>query len=140
MAGWPAYYQEPQFHELWINSDTLPLRVEYGAALVSTNGITYNGVNLKVNLPAFAAQFSNPGDPNQLVADMCALLSPNDLTYQYSLLVSSLLSGQTNPSYWTTAWNQYVTNPTNTTYLNTVTTRLRTVITYILGLAEYQLI
>jgi uncharacterized protein (DUF1800 family) len=140
VAGWPAYYQEPQYHELWINSDTLPLRVEYGVVLGSANGVTYSGVNLKVDLAAFAAQFSNPGDPNQLVADICALLSPNDLTYQYPLLVSTLLSGQTNPSYWTTAWNQYITSPTNTGYLTTVTTRLRSVVSYIIGLAEYQLI
>ena len=140
VAGWPAYYQEPQFHELWINSDTLPLRIEYGAGFCSTNGITAGGVSLKVNLPVFASQFSNPGDPNQLVADIATLLSPNDLSYQYSFLVSTLLSGQTNPAYWTTAWNQYVANPSNTTYVNTVTTRLRSMISYVLTLAEYQLI
>ena len=140
VAGWPAYYQEPQFHELWINSDTLPLRIEYGAGFCSTNGITSGGVNLKVNLPVFASQFSNPGDPNQLVADIATLLSPNDLSYQYSFLVSTLLSGQTNPAYWTTAWNQYVANPSNTTYVNTVTTRLRSMISFVLTLAEYQLI
>ena len=140
VAGWPAYYQEPQFHELWINSDTLPLRTEYCAGLSSNNGIMQGGVNLKIDLPAFAAQFSNPGDPNQLIAECAVLLSPNDLTYQYPFLLSTLLSGQTNPAYWTSAWNQYVANPTNTTYLNTVTTRLRAMIGYILGLAEYQLI
>ncbi|MBD0278973.1 MAG: DUF1800 domain-containing protein, partial [Flavisolibacter sp.] len=26
VSGWPAYYQEPQYHEIWINSDTLPKR------------------------------------------------------------------------------------------------------------------
>jgi uncharacterized protein (DUF1800 family) len=29
VAGWAAYYQEPQFHELWINSDTLPKRNKF---------------------------------------------------------------------------------------------------------------
>jgi uncharacterized protein (DUF1800 family) len=26
VAGWPAYYQAPEFGELWINADTLPRR------------------------------------------------------------------------------------------------------------------
>ena len=26
VSGWPPYYQAPQFHEIWINSDTLPNR------------------------------------------------------------------------------------------------------------------
>ena len=29
VAGWPAYYQTPQFYELWINSDTLPKRTTF---------------------------------------------------------------------------------------------------------------
>jgi len=140
VAGWPAYYQEPQYHELWINSDTLPLRNEYAAGLSSNAGITAGGVTLKIDWPAFASQFSNPSDPNQLIADIAALLSPNDLTYQYPTLMSTLLSGQSNQGYWTTAWNQYITNPTNSTYLNTVTTRIRAMVSYILALAEYQLI
>ena len=26
VAGWPAYYQDPLYHEIWINAVTLPLR------------------------------------------------------------------------------------------------------------------
>ncbi len=140
VAGWPAYYQEPQFHELWINSDTLPSRNQYTDGFSSSTGIHASGVTLQIDFLAFASGFSNPGDPNQLIADACALLSANDLSSQASFLKSILLSGQTNDAYWTTAWDQYISDPTNTTYQNTVVTRLRSMLAYIMEQAEYQLI
>ena len=141
VAGWPAYYQEPQFHELWINSDTLPLRNEYTDGFSSSAGITRSGVNLKIDFLAFTAQLTNPSDPNQLIADCAALLSPNDLgATQTAFLKTTLLSGQTNDAYWTSAWNQYIANPTNTTYQNTCSSRLRAMLSYLMDMAEYQLI
>ena len=141
VAGWPAYHEEPQYHELWINSDTLPYRNKYTDAFGSSNGITKNGVTLKIDFLAFAIQLSNPGDPNQLIADCAMLLSPDDLgTTQTAFLKSILLSGQSSDAYWTTAWSQYIGSPTNVTYQNTVLSRLRSMLTYMMDLAEYQLI
>ena len=140
VAGWPAYYQEPQYHELWINNVTLPLRNQYTDALCSS-GLNAGGVSLKIDLLAFTAQFSNPSDPNQLIADVAAFLSPNALSAdETSIMLNSLLGGLANPSYWTAAWNQYVGAPTNQTYVNTVLSRLKPMYQYILDLAEYQLI
>jgi uncharacterized protein (DUF1800 family) len=141
VAGWPAYYQEPEYHELWLNSDTMPLRMEYAAVLGSQNGWTNSGVTLVIDFLSFTAQLSNPSDPNQLIADAAALLSPNPLgADETSVMLNALLNGLSNPSYWTSAWNQYIAAPTNQTYINTVVSRLRPMYNYLLGLAEYQLI
>jgi uncharacterized protein (DUF1800 family) len=141
VAGWTAYYQEPQFHEQWINSDTLPARNQYTDTLASLSGVTSGGVNLIIDHIAFAQQFSNPGDPNQLIADTAALLSPNDIgATQTAFLKTILLSNQAADYYWTDAWNQYIGTPGNATYKTTVETRLRSMHTYLMALAEYQLI
>jgi hypothetical protein len=50
-----------------------------------------------------------------------------------------LLTGQTNDYYWTTAWTNYIANPTNTTFFNTVNDRLKALYKYIMNLAEYHL-
>lgn len=42
VAGWPAYYQEPQYHELWINSDTLPRRNQL-TDMMNNTGYARNG-------------------------------------------------------------------------------------------------
>jgi uncharacterized protein (DUF1800 family) len=141
VAGWPAYYQEPQYHELWINSNTLPSRNQITDGLCSQNGIHQSGIVLQIDCIAFTQGLSNPSDPNQLIADAAFLLSPLDIgATQTAFLKSILLSGQTNDSYWTTAWTNYLSDTTNTTYQNTVLTRLRPFYSYILDLAEYQLI
>jgi uncharacterized protein (DUF1800 family) len=141
VAGWPAYYQEPQYHELWINSDTLPLRNEITDYVSSQGGFVYRGITIKTDFVAFASQFANPDDPNLLIADSAALLSANDLgTTQTAFLKSILLSGQAQDHYWSDAWNQYIADPTNQSLLNIVETRLRSMYTYIMDLAEYQLI
>ncbi len=141
VAGWPAYYQEPQFHEQWINSDTLPSRNEYTDAACSLNGVTAGGINLKIDCIAFAQQFTSPEDPNLLIADSAALLSPNDIgATQTAFLKTILLSNQNADYYWTDAWSLYTNNPTNTSYKAIVETRLRSIYTYLMDMAEYQLI
>ncbi len=141
VAGWPAYYQAPEYHELWINSDTLPLRNQYTDGLGGATGVTVSGVTLQIDYLAFTSGLSNPSDPNQLIADAAALLSPNALgADETAVMLNSLLGGLTNPSYWTTAWNTYTSAPTNQTYINTVLSRLRPMYAYLLDLAEYQLI
>lgn len=37
VSGWKAYYQEPQFYEVWVNSDTLPKRNQYTDTLIVTD-------------------------------------------------------------------------------------------------------
>ena len=42
VAGWKAYYQEPQFHEIWINTDTYPRRNLFTDTMITT-GYSRNG-------------------------------------------------------------------------------------------------
>ena len=67
-------------------------------------------------------------------------LLPVDLPadYKTATKVQTLLAGQVTNSYWTTAWNTYIANPT-TANANIVKTRLNSLLTTLLQLAEYQL-
>jgi hypothetical protein len=117
------------------------LRNQYTDGLSGSSGITSAGVTLQIDYLAFTSALSNPSDPNQLIADAAAILSPNALgADETAVMLNSLLGGLTNPAYWTTAWNTYVSAPTNQTYINTVLSRLRPMYMYLLDLAEYQLI
>jgi uncharacterized protein (DUF1800 family) len=141
VAGWPAYYQAPEFHEIWINSDTLPLRNEITDGLGSLTGIVNGNVTLQIDFTAFALQLSNPGDPDQLIADSLALLSANAFDAgRIALMKSVLLSGQLSDYYWTDAWTQFTGDPTNNVNKNTVQSRLRSVYSYIMEQSEFQLI
>jgi len=139
VSGWPAYYQEPQFHELWINSDTLPRRNQLTDILVTT-GYTRNGKKINIDVLAYTENLKNPGNPNLLIQDILDLLYaievPSDVR---QFLKSILLSGQSTDSYWTDAWNNYKANPNNLVAKNLVLNRLTSFFKYVLNQPEYQL-
>ncbi len=145
VSGWTAFYQTPSFHQYWINSNTVQKRFKFLEDIFNGYNLTYNGLttNIKVNVIAFAQQFGDTicADPDQLVAAFIKYLLPVDLStaQQNVIKLQTLLSGQTTNSYWTTAWNNYIGAPTNTTYVNTVTSRLKSLLVTIVQLAEYQL-
>jgi uncharacterized protein (DUF1800 family) len=139
VAGWPAYYQEPQFHELWINSVTLPYRNQFTDGMVYT-GINGSGNNIIADVIAYTTALDNPADPNLLIQEVIDRHYSEDVSSTVKdYLKSILLSGQSSDSYWTTAWNAYIADPTDVTALSIVKTRLRSMFQYLMDLSEYQL-
>ncbi|MCC6289646.1 MAG: DUF1800 domain-containing protein [Chitinophagaceae bacterium] len=140
VSGWPAYYQIPTFHEMWINNDTYPKRNQFTDTLVFI-GYTTNNFLLKIDAVNFTKSLSNPGDPKMLIEDSLAILYRIQLsdTIKEQLKKEILLTGQTNDYYWTNAWNTYIANPTDMMAYETVHTRLNDLYKYLLALPEYQL-
>ena len=139
VAGIPAYYQEPLFHELWITSDSLPKRNQFTDIMTNT-GYSKNNFRMQFDFVAYVKTFSNPGNPNDLLEEA--------LKYIYRLSLSTLvkqqtktqilLSNQQNDYYWTSAWNSYITNP-DTANFTIINTRLKDLFRYLMDLSEYQL-
>jgi hypothetical protein len=76
-----------------------------------------------------------------LLVDQCVkYLLPIDLstTVKNTLKKQNLLSNQTDNYYWTTAWTNYLGNP-SASNLTIVKTRLKSLLLTITQLAEYQL-
>jgi hypothetical protein len=140
VSGWKAYYQEPQFYEVWINSDTLPRRVQFSDIMI-VNGYTLNGFLTKINQIEWVKMLSEPADPNKLISDITYRLLRIDISAasKQQLKRDILLGGQSDDHYWTDAWKLYLSTPGNTNNTNTVRNRLRDLIKYIMNLPEYQL-
>jgi uncharacterized protein (DUF1800 family) len=143
VAGWVAYYQSPQFHELWINAVTLPRRSQ-ATDLFIGSGYTRNGFTLKADpialVQAMPAAISGSGsDPNLLIDEFVRLLVPLTLTAsQLAFLKNALIPGL--PDFeWTTEWSQYLAAPTNAARKNAVLTKLQVMLKALVSLAEYHL-
>ncbi|MVT11877.1 DUF1800 domain-containing protein [Chitinophaga tropicalis] len=138
VAGWEAYRQEPQYHEMWINTDTLPKRNMMSDSMISSGG--FGGV--KIDVLAFADKLSEPGNPVVLIQDSLDLLYRMPLSDNSKARLKNLilLSGQSPDSdyYWTEAWDKWKTNPTSANR-NTVESRLQTLYKYLMNMSEYQL-
>lgn len=139
VAGMPAYYQEPLYHEIWINSDSLPKRNQFTDTM-SNNGFTRNGQRVNFNFVNYVQQFSNPGNPNDLIDDALKFIFRNQLSYESKKTIKTqiLLSNQQWDYYWTNAWAAYISNPTTANF-NIVNNRLKSLFQYFFNLAEYQL-
>jgi uncharacterized protein (DUF1800 family) len=140
VSGWKAYYQEPGFYEYWINTDTLPKRIQYLDYLVTT-GYTFSGFKMVVDTIAYAKSFSTPGDPNLLIDEMAEHLLGVTISaaHKAQLKRDILLSGQNQDYYWTNAWDTYLLSPANTANTKYVTTALVNLVKYFVNLPEYQL-
>ncbi len=144
VAGWPAYYQEPMFHELWITSDTLPKRNQFTDTMIG-NGVTVrdqggkNGVLVRIDPFLFLQNVSDPSDVYTLIADTAKLLISAGLSPAQTDLCGEALMGTTQYYEWNNAvWQPYATNPTPQNKAN-VEAKLRSLFKYIMDMAEYQL-
>jgi uncharacterized protein (DUF1800 family) len=141
VSGWTAYYQTPAYHQFWINSNTIQKRFKFIKDLF--NGYQVDGHPIKTDTILFVQRFGNTvvADPDLLVVACIKHLLPIDLSQIQidDLKKSCLLGGQINNQYWTNAWNDYQSNPNNTTKKGIVETRLKTLLSDLCQLAEYQL-
>ncbi|MFN2458316.1 MAG: DUF1800 family protein [Chitinophagaceae bacterium] len=140
VSGWAAYYQEPQFYEIWINSDTLPKRNRFTDTMI-TSGYTRSGKKIIIDAVAFTKTLPNPADPNLLIDDALKIIYrvPLSATAKQTIKQQILLSNQTADYYWSNAWNAHIAEPSNQMNYNIVNTRLKSLYQYLMNLAEYQL-
>lgn len=150
VAGWPAYYQYPQFDQLWLDSATYAVRkLIYEAITVvgfSTNNNFYEPASqqteFKIAGVDFVQDLTDPADPDALIQELSELMFavPVSQSVRDQLKVNYLLFGQTVNYYWSNAYNEYVTNP-NTTDLaaQLVPTILLALLLDLQGAAEHHL-
>ncbi|HEY4209152.1 MAG TPA: DUF1800 domain-containing protein [Puia sp.] len=140
VAGWDAYRQSPQYHELWINSVTYTARNFYTDLLIG-KGDMMDGVTLQIDAIAFAKQLPAPHDPNKLIADSLSVLLRPPLSDSSAVLLkqSILLGNLTNDIYWTNAWLAYTSDPADMNAYTAVNSKLRALYKYLMNLPEYHL-
>lgn len=141
VAGWTPYYQEPSFHEIWVNSVTLPLRAGLTTGLASKT-IRVRNISQKVfglELAQYVSDFANPDDATKLINDTVAHLLPKPI-YQNQLdYLKTKLLGNLSEAQWKTIWDTYAADPTNTQKKAAVENRLKSLFTNLLTMPEYYL-
>lgn len=107
---------------------------------MASYGYTNYGGTILFDVVAYTETLTNASDPLTLIEEVLALHYCIDVSQNLrNYLLSILLSGQTSNSYWSDAWDDYISDPTNTSYYNIVKTRLRQFYSYLMDLSEYQL-
>ncbi len=136
VAGWKAYYQEPVFYQIWINSVTLPLR-QLVTNVVIGNVMEEDGL---VDVIEFMESTSNPQDINDMITDFGRILHPRPLTeMQVDLLKPVLLGADLEDFEWTNEYFLWKSDPTDDTKRTTITNKLIELLAQMMIMPEYYL-
>ncbi|MEM9885584.1 MAG: DUF1800 domain-containing protein [Bacteroidota bacterium] len=138
VAGWKAYYQEPLYYRIWINSVTLPERVTLSNAL-TLRGLAVRSSRLRVDVLTFVETVGDATNPNSVVGDFAKLMFPRPLSQgQFDALKDILIPGL--PDFeWTIEYEQYKSNPNDNKLKRSIENKLRDLLNAMVNMPEYYL-
>ena len=140
VAGWPAYYQEPAFYQLWVNSATLPNRQFYINIISQSGGKKIRGNrNLEIDVFKFMDYVSDPGDPNLVVREIAQILLPQSIPNSQKNNLKDILIPGLPDFEWTEEYLLYISDPSNEEIKMAVESKLRELVQTILSLPEFHL-
>ncbi len=140
VAGWPAYYQEPSYSQLWVNATHLKTRFEIGYLITVLNGIPANGNNWKINALDFLDNLSNPSDATTVIDDICDVFSPKGISTIQKAILKAILTNNLPDFEWTLQYNQYQAEPTNPSTYTPVQLRVNLVLSRLFQMPEFHTI
>ncbi|MEM6297799.1 MAG: DUF1800 domain-containing protein, partial [Bacteroidota bacterium] len=139
VAGWPAYYQKPLYHELWINSVTLPFRRDVATFFVF-GGYENDGFRLATDIFTFVDRvISNPADVNVFIDDLVSYLFPLPITDSQRDFLKETLRPGIPDNAWTFEWDTYLQNQNNEDIARAMYFRIANLLHTMTSMAEYHL-
>ena len=143
VAGWAAYYQEPQFHKLWINNLLLPKRHEYCRLMVEGGNFSYNDENYNITalIPVLdiVNNITNAYNPDVLISSLAEIMfnypiAANQLTSLKDILIPGL------PDFeWSVEYSDYLADPDNEALAQSVENKLRNLFSVMVRMSEFQI-
>ncbi len=122
VAGYPGYYQEPEFSRQWFNSSTIIARyklpqmllsgkVSYGTA---PNATIYTKLNI-VPWTKNSGFFSDPSDPYALVQELLNYMLPEEIDNdRFNYFYQDVFLDNLPPGDWTYEWQNYLNSGNET--------------------------
>lgn len=110
VAGYNAYFQEPNFHRNWISSNYLANRYKFAEFLIDGFTDGTGTVLLKLDIVQFVQdKCANPSDSNSLMQELVSWMIPIQLTTErFDYFKDDVLLDQLSAINWTTEWNDYL--------------------------------
>ncbi len=143
VAGWKAYYQEPQFYKLWINNLLLPKRHQFCKLMVEGGTFSYNDVNYPVNnlVPVLeiVSKIADAANPNVLIHKLAEIMFNYPITpAQVTSLKDILIPGL--PDFeWSVEYSEYLADPSNLALADSVKNKLKNLFSVMVRMSEFQI-
>ncbi|MCF8464595.1 MAG: DUF1800 domain-containing protein [Flavobacteriales bacterium] len=143
VAGWQAYYQEPQYYQTWINNLLLPRRHEFAQLMIEGGTVSIDDENYPitetVDVLEIANSITGASDPNILVNELANRLFNYPITQsQVDALKEVLIPGL--PDFeWSVEYGLYLGNPNDQAVANSVANKLRSLLSVMVRMSEFQI-
>ncbi len=138
VAGYHAYFQEPDFDRYWFSSNTIIGRYSLIESLIQgVNTIGSGNTYATINTVQFVRNnITGAEDPNSLISEMADLLYPEPIdTDRINYFKQFLVDDGFPDYYWNGVWIQYLNDNDDFT----VKTRIDALVTAMINAAEFQL-
>jgi hypothetical protein len=140
VAGWPAYYQPPKFHQWWVNSASLGMRKKILDYLCTPEGVVFNGPNIMFDFMHFLSQFDCAGNADQFFEECCDLFFalPVSSTARQKLK-ETLISHEGAAKNWAEEWDKYNNNKEDKTAKKILESKVRAFFMKVICMPEFQM-
>ncbi len=116
VAGYPAYYQEPEYSRQWFNSSTIIARYKFPEQLLTGRMRMGDNPNLRVffqlDIVVWVRNsgfFSDPADPHALVEELLRYLLPAPVSAErFNYFYEDVFLNHLPPYDWTYEWQTYL--------------------------------
>lgn len=143
VAGWKAYYQGPLYYKTWVNNFLLPKRLEYCKVLVTGGDLVIDDKNYTVPplVPVLliATNITNAEDPNILINELASQLFNYEITESQIISLKDILIPGLPDFEWTIEYTDFLGNPSDDAIRISVENKLRSLISVMLQMSEFQI-
>jgi uncharacterized protein (DUF1800 family) len=143
VAGWKAYYQEPQFDKLWINNLLLPKRHNFCRLMVEGGTFSYNDENYNITtiVPVLdiVNNIPNAANPNVLINKLAEIMFNYPITASQLTNLKNILIPGLPDFEWTVEYNDYLANPSNAALITSVKNKLKKLFSVMVRMSEFQI-
>lgn len=136
VSGWQAYYQEPVFDLIWINSDSIKRRKELGES-IAKNGVNFfDRPNVRFDMNILLKKIKDPSNINSFIRELAMLILGVEINEKAFLRIKKSILGDNFPDYyWSDAVNSFQKSPNKDNY-NTLYMRVGQILAQIFDLNE----
>jgi len=134
VAGWKAFYQAPQYYKIWINSVSLPDRMNLSDNYVE--GVDVFGLFIfKIDVLGIIASFDNPAVADDMITELAQLVFAQPITDSQKDNLKSIHG--ISDVEWQNEYTDYVSG--NNSLEEAIENKLKSLFTTMLKMPEFYL-
>jgi len=137
VAGWTAFYQEPSFTKLWINSTNLKNRFDFSAWIALYGGLSQDNENLVFNVLDFLDNLSFPDNSELVIEDIIDVFFPKGADATAKSVLKDILNNGQPDFEWTIQYNDYLSHLGDPVYSDPVKQRVNLVLNEIFHMPQF---